>query len=129
MKTRLFIIVSAGAFGLAPAIAAQEAGRVPVFAYANQPSLASAPSQPSLAPHNVLEMMSDKLDLSGQQKLQLQTLIERRQQLLAALHQHTELSDDQKTAQFQRIRQQTKEQFAAMLTPEQKRDFEKMMRP
>jgi len=73
-------------------------------------------------------MMADSLDLSRQQKDQLETLLERQRDLLVALHQHAEVSDQQKSAQFQQIRCQTKEQFAAMLTSQQRREFESMTR-
>jgi hypothetical protein len=60
--------------------------------------------------------------------LQLRTLIERQQQMVSALHQSNRLDDQQKQIESEQIRQQTKEQFIAMLTPEQRRQFGWMSR-
>ena len=76
----------------------------------------------------MLELMADKLDFSAQQKLQLQKLIDREHQSIAELHQNTQMSDEQKSTNFQQIHRQTKEQFEAMLTPGQQREFRKMTR-
>ena len=131
MNSRIAILVAAGAFALAPAMRAQNAATA-TFAYANQPSesvSASALRQPRPAQgqRNILELVADKLDCSNEQRLQLQGLLERQQESLNALHHDVGVNDDQKRARFQEIRQQTKQQFIAMLTPDQKRDFARMM--
>ena len=76
----------------------------------------------------MLELMADKLDFSAQQKLQLQKLIDREHQSIAELHQNTQMTDEQKSANFQQIQAQTKGQFVAMLAPGQLREFKKMTR-
>lgn len=114
-------------------MSAQQSGVSPAFAYGSPLSAVpvisqTAPQRRVEALRDVLEMMAENLDLSHQQKDQLETLLGRQHELLAALHQHTDLSDQQKSAQFQEIRRQTRQQFAAMLTPQQRREFESMMR-
>jgi Spy/CpxP family protein refolding chaperone len=128
MTSRIAIIVSAAALALAPATRAQQARFE--FAGASQPPVASQNLQPRSIQGqcDVLELMADKLDLSMQQKSQVEALIGHQHEQLAALHQHIDISDEQKSAQFQQIRRQTKEQFAAILTREQRREFESLMR-
>jgi Spy/CpxP family protein refolding chaperone len=133
MTSRIAIFVSAAALTLAPAMLAQEGSVSPGFDFASsasQPSVASQNPKPRSiqGQRDVLELMADKLDLSGQQKGQVEALIGYEHQQLAALHQHLDLSDEQKSAQFQQIRRQTKEQFVAILTREQRREFESLMR-
>lgn len=123
-----------GALAIAPAMAAQEANSAPAaFAYTSRPSQPAVGSQTQKprsiqGQRDVLELVGDKLDLSNQQKYQLETLMGHQHQLLAALHQHTDMSDEQKSEQFQQIRRQTKEQFVAILSRQQRHEFESMMR-
>jgi Spy/CpxP family protein refolding chaperone len=133
MISRIAIFVSAAALALAPAMRSQQANPLPGFDFAgsgNQPSIASENLKARSIPGkcDVLELMADKLDLSMQQKSRVEELIGHEHQKLAALHQHIDISDEQKSAEFQQIRRQTKEQFAAILTREQRREFESSMR-
>jgi Spy/CpxP family protein refolding chaperone len=128
MTSRIAIFVSAAALALAPAMLAQQARFE--FAGASQPPVASQNLQPrsTQGQCDVLELMADKLDLSMQQKSQVEELIGHEHQQLSALHQHLDVSDEQKSTEFQQIRRQTKEQFAAILTREQRREFQSLMR-
>jgi Spy/CpxP family protein refolding chaperone len=132
MTSRIAIFVSAAALTLAPAMRAQQASVSPVFEFAgaSQPPVASQNlKQRSIQGQcDVLELMADKLDLSMQQRSQVEALMGHEHEQLAALHQHVDISDEQKSAEFQQIRRQTKEQFATILTREQRREFESLMR-
>ena len=131
MKYRMLIIVSAGALLFAPAIAAQDGQRS--FGFASQTvrdSVTTVAGQQRYGQgqRNILELMADRMDFSGQQILQLQGLMGRQQQMLAMLHQNNRLDDQHKQELSDAIRQQTKDQFIAMLTPEQRRQFGWMQR-
>jgi Spy/CpxP family protein refolding chaperone len=133
MTSRIAIFVSAAVLALAPAMRSQQANASPGFDFAssgNQPSVASEnlKARSIQGQRDVLELMADKLDLSMQQKSQVEELIGHEHQQLSALHQHLDVSDEQKSADFQQIRRQTKEQFAAILTREQRREFQSLMR-
>lgn len=128
-QSRIAILFSAGALALAPAMVAQ-GGPGKAFAFASQTGQTTQARQqrPGHGQRHILELMADRLDFSDQQKLQLNSLLERQQQMISALHQNTQVDDQQKQTQSQQIRQQTKEQFVAMLTPEQRRQFGWMLR-
>jgi Spy/CpxP family protein refolding chaperone len=72
-------------------------------------------------------MVAEQLNLSDGQKLQLQNLLQAEQEQVTELHQDLKASDAQKSAKFRRIRQQTKGSFVAVLTPEQRREFNRIM--
>ena len=115
----------------AVAAAAQTNGTGPAFNFASQPTqpvVTQAGETQFKGSRDVLELTADKLDFSDQQKLQLQKLIDREHQSIAELHQNTQMSDEQKSANFRQIQMQTKGQFVAMLTPRQQREFRKMTR-
>lgn len=133
MKSRIAIMISAGVLAVSPALHAQGA-QSGSFSYASTPDQHSATAQAGKQPiiqgqRNVLELMADKLELSATQKLQLHSLLDRQQVQVAALHQDVQLSDDGKREQFQQIKRQTREDFVAMLTAPQKREFSRMMHP
>jgi len=133
MKFRIASLISAGALLFVPALLAQQASVSPELAFAGNVSLPSAVSKsvvsrPIQGQRDVLELVGENLHLSMQQRSQLETLMGHQHELLAQLHQRAELSDDQKNAEFQQIRRQTKEQFAAILSRQQRREFESMMR-
>ena len=133
MTSRIAVLISATALAITPALGAQQAGASAEFGFASNTNTSSSAS-PSVKPRSiqgqrdVLEMVGDSLRLSIQQRAQLQTIIEHERELLASLHQHLEMSDEQKSAEFQQIRRQTKEQFVAILTNEQRREYESMVR-
>jgi len=115
----------------AVAAAAQTSGAGPVFNFASEAALpvsTQAREAQFKGSRDVLELIADKLDFSDQQRLQLQKLIDREHQSIAELHQNTQMTDEQKSANFQQIQAQTKGQFVAMLAPGQLREFKKMTR-
>jgi hypothetical protein len=133
MKSRIAIMISAGVLAISPAMHAQQA-QSGSFSYTSAPGRASAAAQVGKqatiqGQRNILELMADHLELSSSQKLQLRSLLDHQQEQVSALHQDIQLSDDGKREQFQEIKRQTREDFLAMLTAPQKREFSRMMHP
>jgi hypothetical protein len=132
MKSTIAIMISAGVLAVSPAMSAQQAQGS--FSYASTPGQPSAAARIGKQPliqgqRDVLELMGDKLELSASQRLQLRSLLDRRQEQVTALHQNVQLSDDGKREEFQQIKRQTREDFLAMLTAPQRREFSRMMHP
>jgi len=128
-QSKIAFVVSVSAMALAPAMVAQS-GASQAFGFASQTDQTRQARQqrPGQGPRHILEIMADRLEFSDRQRLQLNNLLERQQQMMSAMHQNTQIGDQQKQAQAQQIRQHTKEQFVAMLTPEQRRQFGWMLR-
>src|SRR5579884_4402661 len=126
MGPRLAVLFSAGALALVSGMPARAAEKASI-SYPSQP--ASKAAQPAViqGQRNILEMVAEQLDLSNGQKIDLQNLLEKEQEQVAALHQDLKATDAQKSASFRRIRQQTKDSFVAVLTPEQRREFNRIM--
>jgi hypothetical protein len=72
-------------------------------------------------------MVAEQLDLADGQKIELQNLLQEEQEQVAALHQDLNSTDTQKSVRFREIRRQTKDRFIAVLTEEQKREFNRIM--
>ena len=125
MGPTLAILLSAGALTLASGLPADAAEKASI-SYSNQPAKA-AQSVVIQGQRNVLEMVAEQLDLSDGQKIELQSLLQKEQEQVAALHQDLNSTDAQKSARFHQIRQQTKSSFIAVLTPEQRREFNRIM--
>ena len=116
-----------------PVLMAQQAIPTPAMAFAGTSigagsTAAKLPSQPIRGERDVLEMVAERLDLSMEQEHQLESLLGSERQSVAQLHHQTELSDEQKSIEFQQIRRKTKERFASILTRTQRQEFESMMR-
>ena len=125
MGQRLAVLISAGALALSFGLPARAAEKTSI-SYPNQAAKAAQPLviQGRL---NVLETTAEQLDLSDGQRVELQSLLQKEHEQVAALHQDLNSSDAQKGASFRQIRQQTKNNFVAVLTPEQRREFNRMM--
>jgi Spy/CpxP family protein refolding chaperone len=126
MGPRLAILFSAGALALASGLPARAAEKTSV-SYPNQPATKAAQPVVIQGQRNVLEIVADQLDLSDGQKIELQSLLEKQQEQVAALHQDLNSTDAQKSARFREIRRQTKDRFVAVLTEEQRREFNRIM--
>ena len=127
MGSRLAFLISVGALAMASALAARAAEKAPI-SYPNQPAIKS-PANPAVVQgqRNVLEMVAEQLDLSDRQTLQLQNLLKAEQEQVTELHHDFKATDAQKSARYRQIRQQTKDSFVAVLTPEQRREFNRIM--
>lgn len=126
MGPRLAVLISAGALALSSSLPARAAEKASI-SYPSQP--ASKAAQPAVIQGqlNILEMVAEQLDLSAGQKIELQNLLRAEQEQVAALHQDLDSTDAQKSARFHQIRQQTKNSFVAVLTGEQRREFNRIM--
>src|SRR5579885_838453 len=65
------------------------------------------------------ERMAQALNLTDEQKSQIQPILQQQRQKLEALRNDNSLSQEQKREQFQQIREQTRSQINAILTPDQ----------
>ena len=126
MGPRLAILFSAGALALVSGLPAHAAEKASI-SYPSQP--AAKAGQPAViqGERNVLEMVAEQLDLSDGQKFELQSLLQKEHDRVAALHQDLNSSDAQKSARFREIRRQTKNSFVAVLTADQRREFNRIM--
>jgi periplasmic protein CpxP/Spy len=102
------------------------------FAQETAPPQNTAPAQtpPATGPHGKrgmhrdpvamrLQMMSQKLNLTDDQKTKIQPILQNEIQQVRAIHQNTSLSADQQKAQIQKVHQDTRDQVKQILTPEQ----------
>ena len=126
MGPRLAILFSAGALALASGLPARAAEKASI-SYPSQPATKAAQPAVMQGQRNILEMVAVQLDLSDGQKVELQSLLQKEQEQVTALHQDLKSTDAQKSARFHHIRQQTKSSFVAILTPEQRREFDRIM--
>jgi protein CpxP len=70
--------------------------------------------------------MAKKLNLSAQQQEQLKPIFQKRHEQAKAIWQDNALTKDQKKEKMQALRQQTKTQMDAVLTPEQQQQLQQM---
>jgi Spy/CpxP family protein refolding chaperone len=70
--------------------------------------------------------MAEKLNLSAQQQEQLKPILQKQHEQAKAIWQDSALTKDQKKEKMQALRQQTKSQMDAVLTPEQQQQMEQM---
>ncbi len=66
-----------------------------------------------------LHMMSQKLNLTDDQKAKIKPLLQNEFQQARSIHQNTSLTPDQQKAQLEQLRQTTRDQVKQLLTPEQ----------
>lgn len=126
MGPRLAILLSAGAIALLPGLPARAAEKASI-SYPSQPAVKAAQPTTIQERRSVLEMVAERLNLFDYQKIELKNLLQAQQDQLAALHQDLNSSDAQKSTKFLRIRRQTKDSFVALLTPEQRSEFNRLM--
>ncbi len=72
------------------------------------------------------ERMAQALNLTEEQKSQIQPILQQQRQKLEALRNDNSLSQQQKREQFQQIREQTRSQINAILTPDQQQKMQQM---
>ena len=126
MGPRLAILFSAGALALTSGLPARAAEKASI-SYPSQPATKAAQPPVIQGQRNVPEMVAEQLDLSDVQKIELQSLLQKEQEQVAALHQDLNSTDAQKSAKFREIRRQTKSSFVAVLTADQRREFNRIM--
>ncbi len=78
------------------------------------------------SPDAHLQMLSEKLNLTEDQKAKLKPILQDQAQQLRALRDDPSLSPDQKSAQKKIIHETTHDQINGVLTPEQQEKFKQM---
>jgi Spy/CpxP family protein refolding chaperone len=79
-------------------------------------------------PHKAAQRLGKRLNLTEDQIAKLEPILATQQQKMAALRSDTSLTRDQRRQQFQAIQQDTKSQFATVLTPDQLQQLQTMRR-
>jgi Spy/CpxP family protein refolding chaperone len=78
------------------------------------------------SPEAHLQMLSEKLNLTEDQKAKLKPILQDQAQQLKALHDDPSLSPEQKSAKKKTIHELTHDQINNVLTPEQQDKFKQM---
>jgi periplasmic protein CpxP/Spy len=104
-----------------------------LFGQASQsPQSSMPPSQGATAhrqaetPEQHLQMLSDKLNLTDEQKTTLKPILEDQAQQMKAIHADTSLSEEQKRDKMKAIHETFHDKINAVLTPEQQVKFKQM---
>ena len=102
------------------------------FAQASQESQAPAPNKHAGMHHNGesvdqhLQMLSEKLNLTDDQKAKLKPILQDQMQQMKAVHTDSSLSPEQKESKMKSIHESIHDQINAVLTPEQQAKFKEM---
>ena len=80
------------------------------------------------SPEQHLQLLSEKLNLTDDQKAKLKPLLEDQAQQMKAVHDDPTLSQEQKLAKMKSVHESLHEQINAMLTPEQQAKFKQIQR-
>lgn len=93
---------------------------------APQTSAQSHEAMGAPSPEAHVQMLSEKLNLSEDQKTKLKPIFQDQEQQLKAVHDDASLTPEQKTAKKKAIHETTHDQINAVLTPEQQEKFKAM---
>ena len=102
------------------------------FAQTSQQSQASTPGkhagmhQKGESAEQHLQMLSEKLNLTDDQKAKLKPILQDEMQQMKAVREDSSLSEDQKRAKMKSIHESLHDQINAVLTPEQQAKFKEM---
>jgi len=103
------------------------------FAQTSQDTQAPAPEKHAgMQHHNAesvdqhLQMLSEKLNLSDDQKAKLKPVLQDNMEQIKAVREDSSLSEEQKHAKLKSIHESMHGQINAMLTPEQQAKFKQM---
>ena len=78
------------------------------------------------SPEQHLQMLSENLNLTDDQKTKLKPILEDQAQQIKAVHNDTSLSQEQKRAKIKSLHESFHDQINAMLTPEQQVKFKQL---
>lgn len=78
------------------------------------------------SPEQHLQMLSEKLDLTNEQKAKLKPILEDQAQQMKAVHDDTSLSPEQKRAKMKAMHESLHDQINAVLTTEQQAKFKQL---
>jgi periplasmic protein CpxP/Spy len=73
-----------------------------------------------------LQMLSEKLNLTDDQKAKLKPILQEQMQQMKAVHEDSSLAPEQKRGKMKSIHESFREQVNAVLTPEQQAKFKEM---
>ena len=73
-----------------------------------------------------LQMLSEKLNLTDDQKTKLKPILQDQMNQMKAVHEDSSLSPEQKKAKMKSIHESMHDQINAVLTPEQQTKFKQM---
>ena len=102
------------------------------FAQTSQESQAPTPDKHAGMYHNGdsadqhLQMLSEKLNLTDDQKAKVKPILQDHLQQMKAVRQDSSLSQEQKRDKIKSIHESLHEQISAVLTPEQQTKFQQM---
>jgi periplasmic protein CpxP/Spy len=102
------------------------------FAQTSQESQAPTPDKHAGMHHNGddadqhLQMLSDKLNLTDDQKAKIKPVFQGQMQQMNAVREDSSLSQEQKRAKMKSIHESLHDQINAVLTPEQQAKFEQL---
>lgn len=102
------------------------------FAQTSQESQAPTPDKHTGMHHNGmsadqhLQMLSEKLNLTDDQKAKLKPILQDQMRQMKAVHEDSSLSEEQKQAKAKSIHESFHDQINAVLTPEQQAKFKQM---
>lgn len=80
------------------------------------------------SPDAHLQMLSEKLNLTEDQKEKVKPILQDQAQQMKAIHNDPSLTSEQKAAKKKAIHETTHDQINAVLTPEQQEKFKQMKR-
>ena len=101
------------------------------FAHPSQESQAPTPDKHSgmhqgESADQHLQMLSEKLNLTDDQKAKLRPILQDQMQQMKAVREDSSLSEEQKRAKMKPIHESLHDQINAVLTPEQQAKFKQM---
>jgi len=102
------------------------------FAQTSQDSQTPTPDKHAGMHHNGetvdqhLQMLSEKLNLTDDQKAKVKPILQDQMQQMKAVHEDSSLTQEQKRAKMKSIHESLHEQINAVLTPEQQVKFKQM---
>ena len=102
------------------------------FAQASQQPQAPTPDKHAGMQHKMesadqqLQMLSEKLNLTDDQKAKVKPILEDQMKQMKAVHEDSSLSPEQKRTKMKSIHESLHEQINAVLTPEQQTKFKQM---
>jgi Spy/CpxP family protein refolding chaperone len=116
---KTMVILAALTFGCAVAFAAPAPD-------SNSPAHRNGGRAAQRPAHNFLQELSEKLNLTDEQKAAIEPILATEANEIKAVHQDSSLSDEQKQAKVKEIRDNSREKINALLTPEQQKTFAEM---
>jgi Spy/CpxP family protein refolding chaperone len=136
MKSTLRLSLAAAMLGLAAAsfLRAQDQSQSdapPAPPAATTPPAGEKPHRSGgrMSPEKTLQMLTDKLSLTDDQKAKILPLLQAQSDQMKTLRDDSSLSDDDKRSKGRDLMKTTHEQIRALLTSEQQEKFEKIRGP